>query len=48
MIDHERYDDMPGKKKLSTEDSLWIVSGVVVSFTLLAIIYFGLTLYTAF
>lgn len=48
MIHHERYDDAPDKNKLSTEDTLWIVSGVIISLSLLAVIYSALSLFTSF
>ena len=48
MIHHDTHDDRPAKKKGSAEDMLWIVSGVILSLALLAVIYFGLTIYSIF
>lgn len=45
---HDKHHDKLNKSRISTEDRLWIVSGVIVSLALLAILYFGLTFFPAF
>lgn len=48
MIRHETHEEIDEKHRFFNEDTLWIITGVLISLSLLAVVYFALTLFTAY